>query len=105
MFIRILTLCIGIGAALPCGVQPSDGSEGKRGLMVHSYHETQKGHVVEMDQALELAHNDYALKKRFDFKKIKILRLYHDLTRDNDFFGGKANRFCVGVGLWEITRN
>ena len=31
-----------------------------------------------MDQALELAHNDYDLKKRFDFKKIKIIRHYHD---------------------------
>ncbi|MCG8636558.1 MAG: ATP-binding protein, partial [Desulfobacterales bacterium] len=31
-----------------------------------------------MDKAVEIAHNDYALKKRFDFMKINIIRHYPD---------------------------
>ena len=76
LFIRILALSIGIGAALlPCGVQASDGPDGNRVLVVHSYHETQKGHVVEMDLGIAEA---------FAGSNADLRYVYMDTKRKND---------------------
>ncbi|MBI9089708.1 MAG: hypothetical protein JEZ12_10865 [Desulfobacterium sp.] len=51
------SICMGLGTAV--------GEEGKKVLVVHSYHETQQGHVVEMTQGIREAFIGFGVNMKF----------------------------------------
>ena len=85
LFIRVFASCLG-GAVLFSGSVLASGNN--RVLVVHSYHKTQKGHVVEMDQGIAEAFTGANADLRYVYMDTKL--------RNDDAWKREAGRLATG---------